>query len=74
MQSVKTVPWIQGRPKVRPPAPEKEQGSTSGGIKTLRRSLGLETFPNVQLFRTCMPCAGEHDMKKETGGNEWEFM
>ncbi|TMS12680.1 Rho GTPase-activating protein 11B [Larimichthys crocea] len=59
MQSVKTVPWIQGRPKVRPPAPEKEQGSTSGGIKTLRRSLGLETFPNVQLFRTCMPCADQ---------------
>ncbi|KAE8286714.1 Neuroendocrine protein 7B2 [Larimichthys crocea] len=59
MQSVKTVPWIQGRPKVRPPAPKEEQGSTSGGIKTLRRSLGLETFPNVQLFRTCMPCADQ---------------
>nr|XP_046228438.1 rho GTPase-activating protein 11A-like [Scatophagus argus] len=58
-QSVKTVPFIQGRSKVEPTVLEPEQGSTSGDRKTLRRSIGLETFPSVQLFRTCMPCADQ---------------
>ncbi|XP_044185461.1 rho GTPase-activating protein 11A-like isoform X1 [Thunnus albacares] len=57
MRSVKTVPWIQGRSKVRPPVSEQSQGSTSTEKPTLRRSVGLETFPNLLLFRTCMPCA-----------------
>eukprot|EP00064_Thunnus_orientalis_P012494 superscaffoldBa00001923_g12529 len=57
MRSVKTVPWIQGRSKVRPPVSEQSQGSTSTDKPTLRRSVGLETFPNLLLFRTCIPCA-----------------
>lgn len=65
MRSMKTVPWIQGRSKVTPAVSEQSQGSTSGGRTTLRRSLGLETFPSVLLFRTCMPCAGKRSMKKE---------
>lgn len=63
MQSVKTVPWIQGKSKVKPAASGQELGSTSGDRKTLRRSLGLDTFPNVLLFRTCMPCAGKCNME-----------
>ncbi|XP_039981284.1 rho GTPase-activating protein 11B-like isoform X3 [Xiphias gladius] len=59
MRSMKTVPWIQGRSKVTPAVSEQSQGSTSGGRTTLRRSLGLETFPSVLLFRTCMPCADQ---------------
>ncbi|XP_054475071.1 neuroendocrine protein 7B2 [Anoplopoma fimbria] len=57
MWSVKTVPWIQGRSKDRPPASERSEELTSGERPPLRRSLGLEAFPNVLLFRTCMPCA-----------------
>ncbi|XP_068564524.1 rho GTPase-activating protein 11A-like isoform X2 [Cebidichthys violaceus] len=70
MWSVKTVPWIHGQPKDRPPVPERSRESTSGDRVPLRRSLGLETFPNVLLFRTCMPCAGKLNVKKETGRNE----
>ncbi|XP_030577153.1 rho GTPase-activating protein 11A [Archocentrus centrarchus] len=57
MRSVKTVPLIQGRSKVRPP--EQNHGSTSGDRPTLRRSLGLEAFPSILLFRTCMPSADQ---------------
>ncbi|XP_034384076.1 rho GTPase-activating protein 11A-like [Cyclopterus lumpus] len=57
MWSVKTVPWIQGGSKDRPPVSEQSQESTSGDKVPLRRSLGLETFPNILLFRTCVPCA-----------------
>lgn len=74
MQSVKTVPWIQGRSKVRPPAVcEQKQESTSGDRPKLRRSLGLESFPNVELFRTCMPGAGKRNVKEETCCNGCEF-
>ncbi|XP_070706001.1 rho GTPase-activating protein 11A-like [Pempheris klunzingeri] len=59
MQSVKTVPWIQGRSKLRPRVSEQRQGSAPGDRPAFRRSLGLETFPNVLLFRTCMPCADQ---------------
>ncbi|XP_038583268.1 rho GTPase-activating protein 11A-like isoform X1 [Micropterus salmoides] len=59
MQSGKTASWIQGRSKVRPTVSEQNQGSISGERKSLRRSLGLETFPNVQLFRTFMPFADQ---------------
>ncbi|KAM6991736.1 inactive Rho GTPase-activating protein 11B-like [Tautogolabrus adspersus] len=54
MQSVKTVPWIKGRPKFEPPVPEQKQESSSGDRPAIRRSFGLETFPNVQLFRACL--------------------
>ncbi|TNN60660.1 Rho GTPase-activating protein 11A [Liparis tanakae] len=59
MLSAKTVPWIPGRSKDRASVCEQSQEATSGGggdRVPLRRSLGLETFPNVLLFRTCMPC------------------
>ncbi|CAK6962812.1 rho GTPase-activating protein 11A-like isoform X3 [Scomber scombrus] len=59
IRSVKTVSWIQGRSKVSPPVSEQSQGSTSVDRPTLRRSVGLETFPNVRLFRTCLPCEDE---------------
>uniref|UniRef100_A0A3B4TRC7 Rho-GAP domain-containing protein n=1 Tax=Seriola dumerili TaxID=41447 RepID=A0A3B4TRC7_SERDU len=65
IRPVKTVPWIQGRSKVTPGVSEQSQESTSGRRPTLRRSLGLETFPSVLLFRTCAPCA-EQDFKPET--------
>ncbi|KAM8832116.1 rho GTPase-activating protein 11A-like [Spinachia spinachia] len=55
--STKTLPWIQGRSKDRLPASEGSRRSTSGDRAPLRRSLGLESFPNVLLFRTCVPCA-----------------
>ncbi|XP_040015951.1 rho GTPase-activating protein 11A isoform X2 [Gasterosteus aculeatus] len=54
--SAKTMPWVQ-RTKDRPPASEGSPESTSADRVPLRRSLGLETFPNVLLFRTCVPCA-----------------
>lgn len=59
MQSAKTVPWIKGRSKVEAPVLEEKQELTLGVKPTLRRSLGLETFPNVQLFRTCLPLADQ---------------
>ncbi|XP_056260656.1 inactive Rho GTPase-activating protein 11B-like isoform X2 [Seriola aureovittata] len=65
IRPVKTVPWIQGRSKVTPGVSEQSQESTSGRRPTLRRSLGLETFPSVLMFRTCAPCA-EQDFKPET--------
>ncbi|XP_028460442.1 neuroendocrine protein 7B2 [Perca flavescens] len=55
IRSVKTMPWVQARSKVGPPASEQSQEFTSGDGPSLRRSLGLETFPNVLLFRTYMP-------------------
>lgn len=63
MQSVKTMPWIQGRSRVRPTASCSEHGSTSGDRKPLRRSLGLETFPNVLMFRSYAPCTGKKNTK-----------
>lgn len=61
MRCAKTVPWIQGRSRVRPPASRLEHDTTSGDRKPLRRSLGQETLPNVLLFRTYVPCAGKRD-------------
>ncbi|XP_059213129.1 rho GTPase-activating protein 11A-like [Centropristis striata] len=57
IRSVKTAPWIPARSKVRPADSEQSQESTSGDRPGLRRSFGLETFPNVLLFRNCMPSA-----------------
>ncbi|XP_058469716.1 rho GTPase-activating protein 11A-like isoform X2 [Solea solea] len=53
IRSVKTAPWNQGKSKVTPTVSEPSQVSTSGVKQTLRRSVGLATFPNVLLFRTC---------------------
>lgn len=58
--SVKTMPWIHSKPKVRSVASDPTLNSLVGDGPKLRRSLGLQTFPNVQLFRTCMPNAGKH--------------
>ncbi|XP_028266288.1 rho GTPase-activating protein 11B-like isoform X2 [Parambassis ranga] len=56
IRSVKTIPWIQGRPKAR--LPEENQPSLSEDKPKLRRSNGLESFPNILLFRTFMTSAG----------------
>lgn len=73
VQSLKTLSWIQGRSKVTAPVSEQSQGSTSGDKPSLRRSLGLENFPSILLFRTYMPCAGKHKVKKVTSYNGWKF-
>nr|XP_019953272.1 PREDICTED: rho GTPase-activating protein 11A [Paralichthys olivaceus] len=54
--SLKVMQSVKGRSKVTAAVSEQSQDSTPEGRPTLRRSLGLETFPNVQLFRTCLPC------------------
>ncbi|XP_030261033.1 rho GTPase-activating protein 11A [Sparus aurata] len=59
LHSVKTVPLNQGRSKVKPAVSEVEKVSTSGGRKPLRRSLGLDSFPGVLLFRTCFAERGD---------------
>ncbi|XP_060947979.1 neuroendocrine protein 7B2 [Limanda limanda] len=53
IRPVKTVPCTS---KVTAAVSEQSQESTPGGRHTLRRTHGLETFPNVLLFRTCLPC------------------
>lgn len=45
--------WIPVKSK----APDTE--SSNVPFPRLRRSLGQESFPNVQLFRTCLPWEGE---------------
>lgn len=52
-RAVKTVPWIQARSKAKLPdtEPDKVPSQRTG----LRRSLGHENFPNVQVFRSCLP-------------------
>lgn len=60
MQSVKTMPWVKGRSRLRPTMSGPVHGSTSGDRKPLRRSLGLESFPNVLMFRTYVPCTGKN--------------
>ncbi|KAM7367669.1 hypothetical protein PAMP_013953 [Pampus punctatissimus] len=70
MRSVKTMPWIQGRSKVIPTFSDQSQRSTSRDRPTLRRSLGVETFPNVLLFRTCMPCAEDGSSPTDKEGSK----
>ncbi|XP_017267353.1 rho GTPase-activating protein 11B [Kryptolebias marmoratus] len=53
IRSVKTVSWIQGRSKLRRGISEPRRLS-SGDKSKLRRSLGLDSFPNIQLFRACV--------------------
>lgn len=61
IRSVKTMPWVQGRSRVRPTVSCPEHRSTSGDRKPIRRSLGLETFPNVLMFRSYVPCKGKNN-------------
>uniref|UniRef100_A0A3B5AI12 Rho-GAP domain-containing protein n=1 Tax=Stegastes partitus TaxID=144197 RepID=A0A3B5AI12_9TELE len=63
IRSVRTMPWIQGRSKLRPPVSEQSQSSTSADRPTLRRSHGMETFLNVHLFRASMQLSGKCSMK-----------
>ncbi|TWW68790.1 Neuroendocrine protein 7B2 [Takifugu flavidus] len=68
VRSMKAMPWVQGKSRVRTTISGTEHGSTSGDRKPLRRSLGLETFPNVLIFRSYDPCTGASisaDTKKE---------
>ncbi|KAI3363662.1 hypothetical protein L3Q82_001286 [Scortum barcoo] len=55
---VQSVSWIQGRSKVRSPVADQKHKSTSGD-RRLSRSLGLESLPNVLLFRACVPCSDQ---------------
>ncbi|KAM9704211.1 inactive Rho GTPase-activating protein 11B-like [Menidia menidia] len=66
MRSMKTVPWIQGKPKARPEEFMQSQETTAEERPKLRRSFGLETFPNVELFRTCVPHADKELCKMAT--------
>ncbi|XP_041661056.1 rho GTPase-activating protein 11A-like [Cheilinus undulatus] len=50
----KAMPWTKGKSKCELPVPKLPQELTPGDRPALRRSLGLETFPNVQLFRVCL--------------------
>ncbi|XP_077367469.1 rho GTPase-activating protein 11A-like [Festucalex cinctus] len=54
--SVKTVPRIQAKSKVRPAVPRRNHESNLGRRPTLRRSAGHETLPNIALFRACVSC------------------
>ncbi|XP_037541116.1 neuroendocrine protein 7B2 [Nematolebias whitei] len=53
IRSGRTASWFQGRSKIKRGNSEPSCMSTEDKSK-LRRSLGLESFPNIQLFRTCM--------------------
>ncbi|XP_047430325.1 neuroendocrine protein 7B2 [Mugil cephalus] len=68
IRSVKTAPWVQARSKVK--ASDRSQESTSGDRPTLRRSFGLDTFPNISLFRTCMSSA-EQSFKPATASVDY---
>ncbi|XP_061669119.1 rho GTPase-activating protein 11A-like [Syngnathoides biaculeatus] len=52
--SVKTVPWIQRKSKVRRQVRQQNQESNVRKRPTLRRSLGLKAFPDIVFFRACM--------------------
>uniref|UniRef100_A0A3Q3H362 Rho GTPase activating protein 11B n=1 Tax=Kryptolebias marmoratus TaxID=37003 RepID=A0A3Q3H362_KRYMA len=64
IRSVKTVSWIQGRSKLRRGISEPRRLS-SGDKSKLRRSLGLDSFPNIQLFRACVLHPGKCSVKQE---------
>lgn len=59
LRSVKTMPWVKGRSSLRTTMSGPKHGSISGDRKPLRRSLGLESFPNVLMFRNCVPHTGK---------------
>ncbi|KAJ4929296.1 hypothetical protein JOQ06_004906 [Pogonophryne albipinna] len=48
----KTAPWNPARSKVKPAVSVQSKESTSGEKPTLKRSIGMETFPNILLFRS----------------------
>ncbi|XP_054910140.1 neuroendocrine protein 7B2 [Poeciliopsis prolifica] len=54
-RSEKIMLWIQSKPKLRLTVSEPTLICVTRGDPKLRRSIGLETFPNIQLFRTSMP-------------------
>lgn len=56
--SAKTVPRMRAKPKVYPTVQEPAVHETSSDRKILRRSNGVNSFPNVLFFRT----AGNHNM------------
>lgn len=56
---------IQSKPKVRPAVSDPTLICITRGDPKLRRSVGLETFPNIQLFRTCMPNEGMNYFKMD---------
>ncbi|KAK7907588.1 hypothetical protein WMY93_016200 [Mugilogobius chulae] len=51
-RAIKTIPWIQARAK---PKPDTEPTKPPSSRPCLRRSLGQEHFPNLQVFRSCLP-------------------
>ncbi|CAL1586727.1 unnamed protein product [Knipowitschia caucasica] len=59
-RAVKTMPWIPTRAKTK--AADPEPTKTPPSRPRLRRSLGQEHFPNLQLFRSCLPWE-EHSYK-----------
>ncbi|XP_028996897.1 rho GTPase-activating protein 11A-like [Betta splendens] len=69
VRSVKTPNWIQGRSKVTAPGSEHSQRSASGDKPSLRRSLGLEHFPNIRMFRTYMPSSDEPEVEPLEGSS-----
>uniref|UniRef100_A0A3P9P296 Rho-GAP domain-containing protein n=1 Tax=Poecilia reticulata TaxID=8081 RepID=A0A3P9P296_POERE len=64
-RSEKTMLWIQSKPKIRPAVSDPTLVCITRGDSKLRRSIGLETFPNIRLFRTCMPSEGRNDFKMD---------
>ncbi|KAF3850110.1 hypothetical protein F7725_019829 [Dissostichus mawsoni] len=58
----KTAPWIPARSKVKPAVSEQSKESTSGEKPTLRRSIGMETFPNILLFMPDAALSDSHSL------------
>lgn len=52
--SLKSMPWVQGKSR-----PTVSQNRTPVDKPRLRRSSGINNFPNVQLFRSTLPQAGK---------------
>lgn len=52
-RAVRTLPWTQARSKTK--LSDTERDTAPSQRPGLRRSLGHENFPNVQVFRSCLP-------------------
>lgn len=52
MTSVKTMLRIQGKPKARSAVSQQILELNPGEVPRMRRSIGMDTFPNIQNFRT----------------------
>ncbi|KAJ0026655.1 hypothetical protein NQD34_017655 [Periophthalmus magnuspinnatus] len=59
-RTAKTVPWSQARVKTK--VLDLEPTKPLSSRPKLRRSLGQENFPNLQVFRSCLPWE-EHSYK-----------